>query len=96
VADKIIPMALKIWLLFLFLFLLLGYGVLFSIVFGAIAGFAAGMIHAWWITPGGEPTATLPEPIRKFGQQIRETPNRLAFPKLFGNNNNRRSRRSSR
>jgi hypothetical protein len=83
-ADKIIPVALKIWLLFLFLFLLLGYGVPSSIIFGAIAGFAGGMIQAWWTTPGGEPTETaLPEPIRQFGRQIKETPRRLSLPKLF-------------
>ncbi|MGB3201425.1 MAG: hypothetical protein WBA99_11005 [Nodosilinea sp.] len=63
-ADKIIPPALKIWLAFLFLFLLLGYDVVPSILLGAIAGFAGGTIQAWWMTPGGEPTTTLELPAR--------------------------------
>ncbi|WP_017298072.1 hypothetical protein [Nodosilinea nodulosa] len=61
-ADKIIPPAFKIWLVFLFLFLLLGYGVVPSILLGAVAGFAGGTIQAWWMTPGGEPTTTLELP----------------------------------
>ena len=92
-ADKIIPTALRIWLAFLLVLLLLGYSILTSIVFGAIGGFAGGMISAWWKTPGGEPTsAAIPEPIRRFGQQIKETPSRLPFIRLF----NRRDRRYSR
>lgn len=61
-ADKIIPPALKLWLVFLFVFLLLDYGVVPSIVLGAIAGFAGSTINAWWITPGGEPTTPLELP----------------------------------
>lgn len=66
-ADKIIPPALKIWLAFLFIFLLLGYGVVPSILLGAVAGFAGGTINAWWMTPGGEPTTALelPAPLRQ-------------------------------
>jgi hypothetical protein len=91
--DKIVPTALKIWLLFLFMFLLLGYEVMPSIGFGAIAGFAAGLVHAWWITPGGVPTRTeLPEPIKKFSRQIRETPSRLPFVKGFSDTDRRYSR----
>jgi hypothetical protein len=67
VVDKIVPPALKLWLAFLFLFLVLGYGVVPSIVLGAIAGFAGGTMVAWWATPGGEPTSALelPAPLRQ-------------------------------
>ena len=51
--DKIVPTALKIWLAFIFIFLLLGYEIIPSIAFGAVAGFAGGTIQAWWTTPGG-------------------------------------------
>ncbi|WP_225852741.1 hypothetical protein, partial [Haemophilus parainfluenzae] len=68
---KIIPTALRLWLGFLFLFLLLGYSAVPSIVFGAVAGFTGGMIAAWWKTPGGEPTLTeIPESLRRIGRQI--------------------------
>ncbi|MGB3137603.1 MAG: hypothetical protein WBG38_00075 [Nodosilinea sp.] len=78
-ADKIIPTALKIWLAFLFLFVLLGYKVVPSIVLGAIAGFAGGTIQAWWNTPGGEPSAPieLPAPLRKLN------PKRLPLANLL-------------
>jgi len=62
VADKIIPPALKLWLAFLFVFLLLDYGIVPSILLGALAGLAGGTIQAWWITPGGEPTRSLEIP----------------------------------
>ncbi|MGF1566510.1 MAG: hypothetical protein ACFCVD_00270 [Nodosilinea sp.] len=91
--DKIIPTALRIWLVSLFTFLLLGYGVLPSIFFGAVAGLAAGVMSAWWKTPGGEPKVLeLPEPIRQFSRQIRETPSRLPFRSFFERGNKRYSR----
>jgi pilus assembly protein TadC len=78
VIDKIIPTALRIWLGFLFLFLLLGFPIVSSILFGAIAGFSGGMISAWWKTLGGEPVpSALPEPIRRIGQQLRENQPRI-------------------
>ena len=78
-ADKIIPAALRIWLVFLFLFLLLGYEVVPSILLGAIAGFAGGTIHAWWMSPGGEPTTPLelPAPLRQLN------PRRLPLGNFF-------------
>ena len=54
--DLIVPTALRIWLLFLLLFALLGYSVTASILFGAMGGFAGGLISAWWRAPGGEPS----------------------------------------
>ncbi|TVP67603.1 MAG: hypothetical protein EA342_07870 [Leptolyngbya sp. LCM1.Bin17] len=96
-ADKIIPRALKIWLGFLFVFLLLGYGIIPSIGFGAIAGVAGGTIGAWWITPGGEPrNLDLPEPIRKLSRQIRQTPEWLPFRQVLDRNRGRRYSRSRR
>jgi hypothetical protein len=62
VVDKIVPPAFKLWLAFLFIFLLLGYDVVPSILLGAVAGFAGGTMIAWWATPGGEPTSTLELP----------------------------------
>jgi hypothetical protein len=95
--DKIIPPALKIWLGFLFGFLLLGYAILPSILFGAIAGLAGGTIWAWWITPGGEPKEMeLPTPLRQFGRQIRKTPERLPFKHLFERNTPKRYSRRER
>ena len=78
-ADKIIPPAFKIWLTFLFLFLLLGYGIVPSILLGALAGLAGGTLRAWWITPGGEPTTTLelPAGLRQLN------PRRLPLGNLF-------------
>ena len=94
--DKIVPNALKIWLAFIVIFLLIGYDITPSIAFGAIAGLAGGTVQAWWTTPGGVPTHTeLPEPIRKFGRQIRETPSRLPFWRR-GNQNDRSYSRSKR
>jgi len=82
VIDRIVPPALRFWLLFLLIFLVLGYGILPSIGFGAIAGLSAGILRAWWITPGGEPTnLELPAPIRQFSRQLRQNPS--GFPSLF-------------
>ena len=91
--DKIVPTALKIWLAFIFLFLLLGYEITPSIAFGAVAGFAGGTIQAWWTTSGGVPKSTeLPEPIKKFSRQIRQTPSRLSFWRGEGRNDRSYSR----
>ncbi|MEM6255691.1 MAG: hypothetical protein AAF821_22485 [Cyanobacteria bacterium P01_D01_bin.156] len=54
--DLIVPSALRIWLVFLLVFILLGYPVTVSILFGAIGGFAGGLVTAWWNALGGEPT----------------------------------------
>ena len=53
--DLIVPAALRIWLVFLLVFALLGYSVTVSILFGAVGGFAGGLVSAWWHAPGGEP-----------------------------------------
>jgi hypothetical protein len=55
--DLIVPAALRIWLLFLLVFSLLGYPVAFSILFGALGGFAGGMVSAWWSLKGGDLSA---------------------------------------
>ncbi|MEM1278412.1 MAG: hypothetical protein AAF827_03395 [Cyanobacteria bacterium P01_D01_bin.6] len=85
--DKIFPVALKLWLVFLAAFLLLGYEIAPSILFGAIAGFAGGTVSAWWHTPGGEPAPPNPEPnaLDKLGERLkpRGVQNRLPFLKLF-------------
>ncbi|MEM9005240.1 MAG: hypothetical protein AAGE59_17170 [Cyanobacteria bacterium P01_F01_bin.86] len=92
--DKIIPIALRLWLVFLFAFLLLGYAVVPSILFGAIGGFAGGMVNIWWQTPGGEPAAAEFEPsaLERISGRLRprEVQNRLPFLKLF----TRRDRRN--
>ncbi|MDA0672394.1 MAG: hypothetical protein O3C67_01630 [Cyanobacteria bacterium] len=96
--DKIVPVALRLWLLFLFVFLLLGYEVISCVVFGAIAGFAGGTVHAWWTTPGGEPQPTeapaVANPLRKWGERIKPSrlQERMPFLRLF----TRRDRRLGR
>lgn len=54
-ADLIIPAALRLWLVFLLVFVLLKYPVPFSILFGAIGGFAGGLLSAWSQVKGGAP-----------------------------------------
>ena len=53
--DLIVPAALRIWLVFLLIFVVLGYSVTASILFGAIGGFAGGLVSAWWNALGGDP-----------------------------------------
>ena len=55
-ADLIIPAALRLWLIFLISFALLGYSVAFSILFGAIGGLAGGVATAWLQIKGGAPS----------------------------------------
>ncbi|NER85411.1 MAG: hypothetical protein F6K42_39165 [Leptolyngbya sp. SIO1D8] len=97
--DKIVPVALRLWLLFLFAFLLLGYAIIPSILFGAIGGFAGGMVSAWWQTPGGEPEKEFePSALERIGGRLRprQVQNRLPFLKLFTRRDRRypKSRRS--
>jgi hypothetical protein len=84
--DKIFPVALRLWLVFLFAFLLLGYEIVPSILFGAIGGFAGGLVSAWWQPPGGEPAPDVePTPLDKLGDRLRpqQVQGRLPFLKLF-------------
>ncbi|MGD1862553.1 MAG: hypothetical protein ACFB12_04385 [Leptolyngbyaceae cyanobacterium] len=85
--DKIFPVALRLWLFFLLTFLVLGYEIGPSIIFGAIAGFAGGTLAAWWQTPGGKPKAVDagPNALGKLGERFkpRQVQNRLPFLKLF-------------
>jgi hypothetical protein len=87
VTDKIFPVALKLWLVFLLAFLLLGYEIVPSIIFGAIAGLAGGTVSAWWQTPGGAPAPPTTEPnaLNKLGEKLNpsQVQNRLPFLKLF-------------
>ena len=53
--DLIVPVAIRSWLVFLLIFRFLGYTTFFSILFGAVAGFAAGTVSAWWQVKGGDP-----------------------------------------
>lgn len=91
--DKIVPLALRFWLMFLLLFLVLGYSVLTCIIFGAVGGFAASTASVWWRAKGGEPvTGLIPDPIRQFGRQIQQqAPRRIPWGRLVG----RRDRRYS-
>lgn len=97
--DKIVPVALRLWLLFLLAFVFLGYAVIPSILFGAIGGFAGGMISAWWKTKGGEPKKAqqAPSALEKLGGRIgdrfqpRGLSSRIPFLKLI----TRRDRRYS-
>ncbi len=42
------PLALRLWLLFLLSLFFLGYPVPFSILMGAVGGFAGGWVFSWW------------------------------------------------
>lgn|GEM_PF-690012 len=55
-ADLIIPATLRIWIIFIFVFILLGYSPPFSIVFAGIGGLAGGIASAWWQVKGGAPS----------------------------------------
>lgn len=82
--NQLRPPTFKIWLLFLLLFLILGYGPLPSAFFGLVAGLAGGIVATWWVTPGGEPKQVeLPAPIRQFSRQLRQTPSRLPLRGFF-------------
>ncbi|MDB9525651.1 hypothetical protein PN498_06600 [Oscillatoria sp. CS-180] len=85
--DKIFPIALRLWLLFLLTFLVLGYTIPTSIILGAIGGFAGGTVSAWWQTPGGEPKEEELEPtaLDKLADRLRtpQVRTRLPFLKLF-------------
>ncbi|HIK44861.1 MAG TPA: hypothetical protein IGR64_08210 [Leptolyngbyaceae cyanobacterium M65_K2018_010] len=88
--NKIVPALLKTWLTFLLVFLVLGYDIIPSIGFGAIAGLAGGLVSAWWVTPGGEPREIeLPAPIQALGRQLRQTPERLPLGGFFRRGNRR-------
>lgn len=92
--DKIVPVALRLWLLFLFALLLVGYAIVPSILFGAVGGFAGGMVSAWWRTDGGEPKPNLePSPVQKLGSKFapQQIQRRIPALKLF----TRRDRRYS-
>ncbi|MGD1898640.1 MAG: hypothetical protein ACFB16_17005 [Phormidesmis sp.] len=54
-ADLLIPAAVRIWLIFLLVFIFLGYNVPFSIFFGFVGGLAGGLVTAWWQIKGGAP-----------------------------------------
>lgn len=73
--DLIVPAALRLWLVFLLVFALLGYSVTASILFGAMGGFAGGLVSAWWHAPGGEP---MPSEERR---QKSKRPSLLQLPK---------------
>ncbi|NET33180.1 MAG: hypothetical protein F6K19_14370 [Cyanothece sp. SIO1E1] len=48
--DRVVTEGLKLWLIFLIVFFLLGYPVLMGIGFGAIGGLAGGWVMAQWTT----------------------------------------------
>lgn len=84
--DLIVPSALRIWLVFLLVFILLGYPVTVSILFGAVGGFAGGVVAAWWNALGGEPLSK---------DDPKKTP-RFRFPKWGWRNERRHLRRRQR
>lgn len=54
-ADRIIPTTILIWLIFLLVFILLGYSTSASMLFGAIGGVAGGVVIGWGQIKGGAP-----------------------------------------
>ena len=55
------PVSLRLWLLFLLSLFFLGYQVPFSILMGAIGGFAGGWVFAWWKSKDEPATIQLEE-----------------------------------
>ena len=88
--DKAVPAGLKIWLGFILVFVVLGYPVVPSIVFGLVGAVAGGMISAWWQTLGGIPQPRSPEAeanrspsrLRMLRRQLRSRASRLRIPKF--------------
>ena len=60
--DLIIPAAIRTWLVFLLVFILLDYSTGVSMLFGAIGGVAGGVITAWWQIKGGAPSGSSDRP----------------------------------
>lgn len=54
--DLIIPATILTWLVFLLVFILLGYTTGVSMLFGAIGGIAGGSVIGWWQIKGGAPS----------------------------------------
>ncbi|PZO18249.1 MAG: hypothetical protein DCF25_10025 [Leptolyngbya foveolarum] len=61
-ADRIIPTAILTWLIFLLVFILLGYTTGVSMLFGAIGGVAGGIVIGWWHIKGGAPSGPADRP----------------------------------
>lgn len=82
--DKIVPAALRLWLVFLLALFLVGYSVPTSILYGAIGGFAGGLVSAWWQTKGGVPQAPpIKERVSQMRERIQKTRDRLPVQRLF-------------
>jgi len=62
VTDLIIPAAIRTWLVFLLVFILLDYSTGVSMLFGAIGGIAGGVVTAWWQIKGGAPAGPTDHP----------------------------------
>ena len=94
IADKAIPAGLKVWLIFLISFYLLGLPVILSILFGFMGGVAGGWIFAWWQTAGGEPLETRStEETEQTNRRASQSRFRVPF---FRKSLTRRNRRSPR
>ena len=94
-ADLIIPAALRLWLFFLVIFVVLDYSATFSIVFGASAGLSGGIVSAWWqiigVSPSEEPKGL--KPVDKLKQPAAEgsaRSERFGLPFLKSNKAKRR------
>lgn len=61
-ADRIIPAAILTWLIFLLVFILLGYSTGVSMLFGAIGGVSGGIVIGWWQIKGGAPAGPADRP----------------------------------
>lgn len=61
---------LQIWLLFLLGFLLVGYSPILSILLGAIAGLAGGLVFAWWKSKE-DPNQIMDQTLEESPEEIR-------------------------
>ena len=95
-ADLIIPAAIRTWLVFLLIFIVLGYSTSFSLLFGAIGGLAGGVVTGWWQIKGGAPESSDPSERPPIDKLRRPDPNtehfglRWNMPFLKSNRANKR------
>jgi hypothetical protein len=85
---------LRLWFFFLFCFFFLKYTVPFSILLGAIGGFAAGWVIGWWKTKD-DPTTLKPSSLQE-SEVVEDSPPKVSGLRLAKQHRDTRRNRSSR
>jgi hypothetical protein len=86
--------ALRLWFFFLFCFFFLRYTIPFSILLGAIGGFAAGWVLGWWKTKD-DPT-TLKSSTLQESEVVDDRPSKASGLRLAKQHRDARRKGSSR